>query len=56
VWLDFTVTNGRTGHAVAIADFEIPAAAAQSIVIHALPTNPDTGAAGARMACLPLEF
>jgi len=56
VWLDFTVTNGRSGHAVAIADFEIPAGAARSIVIHALPTNSDTGAAGARMACLPLEF
>ena len=55
VWLDFTVTNGRTGHAVAIAAFEIPAGAAQSVVIHESPTRPD-GAADGRVACLPLEF
>ena len=55
VWLDFSVTSGGTGHAVAIAPFEIAPGAAQSIVIHALPTAPD-GSAGARMACLPLEF
>ncbi|HVR33594.1 MAG TPA: hypothetical protein VMS74_12930 [Acidimicrobiia bacterium] len=55
VWLDFTVTNGRTGHAVAIADFEIPAAGARSVVIHESPTRPD-GAADGRIACLPLEF
>jgi Cu/Zn superoxide dismutase len=55
VWLDFTVTGGGTGHAVAIVPFAIPAGGAQSIVIHALPTAPD-GTAGARLACLPLEF
>ncbi len=56
VWLDFTVTAGGTGHAEAIADFEIGPGAARSIVIHALPTNPLDGSAGARLACLPLEF
>lgn len=55
VWLDFTVNNGGTGHAVAVVPFEIPANGAHSIVIHALPTAPN-GAAGARIACLPLEF
>lgn len=55
VWLDFTVTGGGTGHATAIVPFAIPAGGARSIVIHALPTAPD-GTAGARLACLPLEF
>jgi Cu/Zn superoxide dismutase len=55
VWLDFTVNGGRTGHAVAVVPFEITPGAARSIVIHALPTAPD-GTAGARLACLPLEF
>jgi len=30
--------------------------AAQSVVIHALPTEEGTGIAGARLACLPVEF
>ena len=55
VWLDFTVTGGGTGHATAIVPFAIEEGTARSIVIHALPTAPD-GAAGARLACLPLEF
>ncbi len=55
VWLDFTVTKGGTGHATAIVPFAIPAGGAGSIVIHALPTAAD-GSAGARLACLPLEF
>jgi hypothetical protein len=56
VWLDFTVTAGGSGHAEAIAGFEIPPGGANSIVIHALPTNPLDGSAGPRVACLPLEF
>ncbi len=55
VWLDFTVTNGGTGHATAIVPFAIPEGSAHSIVIHALPTAPD-GTAGSRLACLPLDF
>lgn len=55
VWLDFTVTVGGTGHAAANVPFEIDPGDAHAIVIHALPTAPD-GAAGARLACLPLEF
>lgn len=55
VWLDFTATSGGTAQALAIVPFHIDAGAAQSIVIHALPTAPD-GAAGTRLACLPMEF
>ena len=55
VWLDFEV-RGSTGVAVAHVPFAVPSGSARSIVIHAAPTNPTTGAAGARLACLPLEF
>jgi Cu-Zn family superoxide dismutase len=52
VWLDFEVRSS-IGIAVAKVPFAIPAGGAQSIVIHAAPTDPVTGAAGARLACLP---
>ncbi len=56
VWLDFQVHGSGIGVAVARVPFAIPAGGAKSIVIHAAPTDPTTGAAGARLACLPLEF
>ena len=56
VWLDFTVTAGGTGHSTAIVPFDIPDQAAASIVVHELPTNPTTGLAGARIACLGIDF
>lgn len=55
VWLDFTISDGGTGHATAIIPFEIAPGDAHSIVIHHDPTE-ETGAAGARLACIPLEF
>jgi Cu/Zn superoxide dismutase len=55
VWLDFTVTRGGTGHAVAHVPFEVPEGAAASVVVHAQPTAPD-GSAGPRIACLPVEL
>lgn len=55
VWLDFTVRSSGTALAVARVPFVVPAGAARSIVIHAMPTMPN-GSAGARLACLPLEL
>lgn len=56
VWLDFTVRPGVIAVSRADVPFVIPDGDAQSIVIHALPTEEGTGAAGARLACLPVEF
>ncbi len=56
VWLDFQITGGGTGHAVAVVPFEIAPGTAHSIVIHRDPTAIGTGAAGPRLACIPLEF
>jgi Cu/Zn superoxide dismutase len=55
VWLDFTVRAGGYGYATTTVPFTIAPGAAQSLVIHALPTAPG-GAAGARQACLPVSF
>lgn len=53
VWLD--ITPGADGFATASATVPfVPSTAERSIVIHAMPTNPDNGAAGARQACLPV--
>ena len=56
VWLDFTVDETGTAHAKATRSFHIAAGAANSVVIHALPTNSGTGAAGARLACTTVPF
>jgi hypothetical protein len=55
VWLDITATGDGVGHAVAQVPFHIPAGEAQSVVIHALPTD-HVGAAGARLACLGIDL
>lgn len=55
VWLDFTVLPGGVAVSRTTVPFVIPEGAAQSVGIHAAPTD-NTGAAGARMACLPVGF
>ena len=55
VWLDFTVLPGGYGVARSTVPFTIESGDAQSVVIHALPTAPG-GAAGARQACIPVQF
>lgn len=56
IWLD--VTADEDGHAVAwrTVPWEIAAGTAGSVVIHANPTNPTTGAAGPRLACTTVAF
>lgn len=56
VWLDFTVKANGTAKATAKVPFIIPADGAGAVVIHAMETNEITGAAGARLACLPVNF
>ena len=55
VWLDFTVSGNGTGFALTRVPFVIEEGDAQSVVVHALPTDP-SGAAGDRLACLPVAF
>lgn len=60
VWLDFTIQANGTGRASATVPFSIAPGAAGSVVIHAEPTStgptPPPGAAGPRLACLPVRF
>lgn len=51
VWLDVRVDNRGTGIAFALFDWRIRKGDANSVVVHAEPTNPTTGAAGPRLLC-----
>jgi Cu/Zn superoxide dismutase len=54
VWLDFTVTSGGTGTAIAQVPF-VPLPGDRSVVIHQDPTD-EHGIAGPRLACLPVSW
>jgi hypothetical protein len=55
VWLDFIVGRGGVADSETVVPFRIPAGAAHSVVVHALPTDA-TGFAGPRIGCLSVEF
>jgi Cu/Zn superoxide dismutase len=55
VWLDVAIGSNGTGSTTAEVPFTIDVGDAYSVVIHAIPTAPG-GGAGARWACLPVEF
>ena len=54
VWLDVTVRAGGTAVAVARVPF-VPSPAQRSVVLHEKATD-DHGTAGARLACLPVNW
>ena len=56
VWLDFTVLPNGVGVSQTIVPFEIAPGTAQSVVVHERATQPGTGLAGGRVACLPVQF
>ena len=59
VWLDFTILPGGYGYAITTVPFQIQQGTANSVVIHAEPTQEGgatPGAAGGRIACLPVAF
>jgi Cu-Zn family superoxide dismutase len=55
VWLDFTVDASGAGDSSTAERFPVDPGA-RSVVVHAAPTDPATGLAGARLACLPVEW
>ena len=56
IWLDVTLDAHGRGHAVATRQFRIAAPFARSVIIHAMHTDHDTGAAGARLVCTDVTF
>lgn len=56
VWLDVTSDANGRGVATSTVPWAFAPGSAGSVVIHALPTNATTGAAGARLACTSVEL
>ncbi|TNM50194.1 superoxide dismutase family protein [Nocardioides albidus] len=56
IWLDFTPDADGHGVARARVPWLIAAGTAGSVVVHAAPTDPVTGAAGARLFCTTVPF
>ena len=56
VWLDVTSDAEGRGVATTTVPWSFAPGTAGSVVIHANPTNPTTGAAGARLACTSVDF
>lgn len=55
VWLDFVVDANGSGRAVATREWTPTNRPDRSVVIHVLGTDHETGAAGARLACIDLD-
>lgn len=55
VWLDFVVNEAGNGHSSATRPWLLDETSPRSVIIHAMPTAPDTGLAGARLACIDLD-
>ena len=56
VWLDINIDSQGRGTSLALFDWRIRKGDAGSVVIHAEPTNPTTGAAGARILCTTIAL
>ncbi len=56
VWLDLSIDSRGRGIAIALIDWRLRKGQAGSVVVHALPTNSTTGAAGARVLCTTVPF
>jgi Cu-Zn family superoxide dismutase len=55
VWLDFTVSSAGNAHAEAVRPWPLDDGSPRSVIVHEAATNPGTGAAGARLACIDLD-
>ncbi|MEV0665173.1 hypothetical protein ACIBI3_39925 [Actinomadura luteofluorescens] len=56
IWLDVTVRPDGRGHSRTSVPWRVAAKAAESLVVHAKPTDPKTGDAGARLICTTVPF
>jgi Cu/Zn superoxide dismutase len=56
IWLDLDVDAAGNGRVAVRADWVIESGAARSVVVHASPTDHQTGAAGARLFCTDVPF
>lgn len=56
IWLDIDVNAAGAGRAATWSDWHLAPGAARSVVLHADPTDPVTGVAGARLLCIDVPF
>lgn len=56
IWLDVTVRPDGRGRSRASVPWRVAEKAAGSLVVHAKATDPETGDAGARLACTTVPF
>ena len=56
IWLDATVKDDGNAESGTSVPWRVAEGAAGSVVIHAQPTNHDTGDAGARNVCTTVPF
>ena len=56
IWLDFATTSAGTGNSQAVAAFLLRPNGAHAVVIHDHETDPVTGAAGPKLACVDVNF
>jgi superoxide dismutase, Cu-Zn family len=56
VWFDLiSEADGTVTYQAVVPFLPVDPDGVMSVVVHALPTNPDTGGAGPRQACMPLD-
>lgn len=56
VWLDITTDATGTAMVINRKDFAVAPEKAKSVVVHANPTDPATGKAGDKLACVDVSF
>jgi superoxide dismutase, Cu-Zn family len=55
VWLDVTIDEDGNGVALSKRPWTVDESTPRSVILHASPTTPMTGVAGARLACIDLD-
>lgn len=56
VWLDLSTDASGRARVLARKEYAVAAAKAKSVVVHANPTDPATGKAGDKLACVDVAF
>lgn len=56
IWLDVKIEPGGEGRSKAAVPWKVAKGAAGSVIVHAEPTDPATGDAGARLTCTDVPF
>ncbi|TDC78185.1 superoxide dismutase family protein [Actinomadura sp. 7K507] len=56
IWLDVKIGEDGKGRSRAVVPWKVAKGSAGSVIVHAEPTDPKTGDAGARLTCTDVPF